>query len=156
MKVVAFSGLRDFPDIHRTRVSHEVRTWARGATELRFGGALGFDTLALNAVADLGIPCVVYVPFMLSDQPAAARAAIVESGARVVELGLPRGRGAYVRRTHRMLQDAHLLVAATDGRRTGGTHYAITYATRHQIRTHRILLGILARQTSMFREEESS
>jgi len=137
--VVAFTGIRDIDPSMQDEVEMAVLdTIDAGATELRFGGALGLDTMALEAAwrmdslrasAVRHIPRVVYVPFDVDAQPKVARDAIRECASSVVEIGLKRGlRNAYLIRNDRMIEDADLVVGFTDGRTAGGTAYTMAKA----------------------------
>lgn len=67
--IVAFTGIREIADIMADEVELAVLDEiGSGATVLRFGGALGSDTLALEAACDQDVRRIVYVPFRLRDQ----------------------------------------------------------------------------------------
>lgn len=130
--IVAFTGIRDvdprMSDVIDMAVLDEV---AAGATELRFGGAIGSDTIALEAACDHGSPRrVVYVPFRVGQQPWAARRAIEHCADEIVELDLPSGKRAFLVRNDAMIKGVQRVVAFTDGRTTGGTHYTSSRAER--------------------------
>jgi hypothetical protein len=105
---------------------------AMAPVEVRIGGAIGVDTLALRAArADLLYfvgRIVVYVPFTLKDQPVEAQIAIRECADKVVELDYPQKKWAYLRRNEKMLVGAHLCLAFTDGRQSGGTAHTMRVA----------------------------
>lgn len=104
------------------------------ATELRLGGAMGTDTVAIETVC--GDPrIVVYVPWTVREQPSAAREAIARCAQVFVELALPRNNAAFLRRNDVMLAGANRLLAFSDGRAGGGTAYTIRQAARHRIPT---------------------
>jgi hypothetical protein len=135
--IVVVSGIRDLAEPSRAIVRDTVRKQAREASQIHLGGAIGVDTIALLALEGLPVRKVVYVPFTLAHQPAAARSAIEQCADQVIELRLgdPSNRAAYLERNVRMLRDAHgvradLLLAFSDGRTTGGTHYTMSYAKR--------------------------
>ena len=102
------------------------------ATEIRFGGAIGVDTVALEACCYLRSKVwpelVVIVPYRVEDQPLAARKVIETCADEVIELDLPRiGRSA-LQRNDALLDGANRLIAFTDGRTKGGTWYTIERA----------------------------
>jgi hypothetical protein len=152
--IVTFTGIRDLASSSEQHVRAAVEAvMAEGATELRFGGALGADTVALTAADDLDVVAhlVVFVPGRVADQPAVARDAIQAFADEVVELRLPLQHGrlpawAFLRRNDAMLTGrvrpnlqlakAQLCVGFKDGREHGGTHYTLQKAAE---------LGILNR-----------
>ena len=130
--IIAITGHRDLHDssipIVERKIAHEAPT----ATEIRFGGAIGVDTVALESCCYLRQEkwpeLIVIVPYRVADQPKAARATIETCADEVVELDLPRGRQASLRRNDELLDGADRLIAFTDGRTTGGTRYTIQKA----------------------------
>lgn len=79
-EVTAVSGIRDiapdsFADVELV-LAEEV---ARGVGELRFGGALGVDSIALAAACGATAERRVFVPFTLRDQPVEAREVVAAS-----------------------------------------------------------------------------
>ena len=143
--VVAVTGIRDLDPTSIPDVELALADAMATAKEVRFGGALGVDTVALRAAARLRgarrrVPrLVVYVPFRASDQPAAARGVIALAD-EVVELRLPRSKWAYLRRNDKMLDGATRALAFTDGKRSGGTHYTAKKATDLGIPVTRVLV----------------
>ena len=128
-EILVVSGNRDLAPEYEPLVTLETLDAAAMADEIRIGGALGVDTVALKALC--GEENVsVYVPFTLADQPPAARRAIESCAADIRELRLPRSKQAYLDRNRRMLEGASRLLAFTDGRETGGTAYTINLARR--------------------------
>lgn len=130
--IVVFTGIREIDprmtDEVELAVLEEIGT---GATELRFGGALGSDTLALLAVCSVkDARKVGYVPFTVYDQPQEAREVLQSCADEVVELRLPKSKRAYLDRNLMMLEGADRLVAFTDGRTEGGTAYTIRNAEK--------------------------
>ncbi len=131
MSVTVVSGIREAHPSAEALVESVMAELCADSAELRFGGASGVDTMALQAVCDVPVERVVYVPSVLAAQPGAARKVAQRCATRVVELGLPRGAGwTYLRRNDAMLVGADRLVAFTDGRSSGGTHYTIQAAQR--------------------------
>ncbi len=132
-KITVVSGIRDvdpewIPDIELA-MAGEVAV----SREIRFGGALGVDTFALEAVCKVRrLRRVVYVPFKLRDQPRATLPAIDHCSTRVIELNLPRSKDAYLQRNRAMLKGADRLLAFWDGRHSGGTWWTIKEA--HKMR----------------------
>ena len=114
---------------------------------IRFGGALGIDTIALEIACsnDCGAVLEVVVPFLLDNQPAKAIDAVHRCQSQIVvtELRLPPSKGAYLRRNDYMLNGADLFVAFTDGRQSGGTWYTINRAEKLDIPT--LLIEVLSR-----------
>jgi adenine/guanine phosphoribosyltransferase-like PRPP-binding protein len=126
--IVAFSGIRDLlissdADVELTAIEAAI-----DADQLRFGGALGSDTVALAAVCGSEAELAVYVPFTVDKQPKEAREAIRSCADRVAELHLPWSRSAYLQRNEMMLRGADKLIAFTDGRTDGGTAWTIRKA----------------------------
>jgi hypothetical protein len=143
--ITVVSGIRDLARSSHHTVEHVVHEelQRRDLAVLRFGGALGVDTVALLAAAEArpSVALEVFVPWTISSQPVASREAIQRSGARVVELRLAdRTKAAFLRRNDSMLNGADRLLAFTDGRTTGGTHYTICGANlrRLDVRTIRV------------------
>lgn len=131
MTVVAFTGIRAIEDIMADEVELTVLDEiGSGATELRFGGALGSDTLALEAACEQDVRRVVYVPFLLRDQPREAREVAADCADEIIELRLRKGqRGAYFQRNRALIDGADRVVGFWDGRR-GGTEYTLQTAQR--------------------------
>jgi hypothetical protein len=136
--IVTFTAIREIsPDMVEEVEMAVLDVIAAGATALRFGGASGGDTMALEAAcrvrdAERAIT-TVFVPFRVYDQPKDARAAIELYADEVVEMNLRPGKSAYLTRNRRMVDGSHLVVALTDGRLTGGTAYTIGYAQKKEI-----------------------
>lgn len=105
-------------------------------TEIRFGGAIGSDTVALEAIGEAECDLVAVVPFRLADQPRDAQRVMTEFADRIVELELPRAAASYLRRNDVLLLGggiveggrADRLLAFTDGRTTGGSAYTVKKA----------------------------
>lgn len=136
--LVTITGIRDLHPASEPDVELAIaEVFAMGATELRFGGALGADTVALVAAAHLrpaGASLVVFVPCTLAHQPAEARRAIEKCADSVIELRLPPQPWAYLRRNDAMLKGAvDYLLAFTDGRSAGGTAYTMEAAEKLKI-----------------------
>lgn len=135
--IVAVSGIRDVGEAWVPVVEEAARRTADlvvqsfGRREMRFGGAIGVDTIALQAVGLVeGLSRVVYVPFTVGDQPRAARRAIDLWATTVVELELRRQKRSYLKRNLAMLDGADRLLAFSDGRTTGGTAFTVDQAKR--------------------------
>lgn len=131
--VVAVSGIRDLSPEQYVDVELEMaEVLAVGPDEVRFGGALGSDTIALVTACDLReveTALTVIVPGTLDQQPVEARKVAKKCADRVIELGASRlDAPAFYRRNDALLQGADVLVAFTDGRTTGGTAYTIRKA----------------------------
>lgn len=136
-KVTVVSGIRDLAKSSHHVVELATLGAASQADELRIGGALGVDTVALEAACDTNVRKAVYVPFTVAKQPKAARAAIERCADEIValKLGSPRNKGAYLQRNYIMLAGAQRLVAFTDGRETGGTAATIRKAKELGVET---------------------
>ena len=130
--IIAISGHRDLHDSSIPIVERTIALEAPRATEIRFGGAIGVDTVALEACCflrqEVWPELVVIVPYRVADQPRTARAVIETCADEVIELDLLRGRQASLRRNDELLDGANKLIAFTDGRTTGGTFYTIQKA----------------------------
>lgn len=140
-RIVAFTGIREIDPSQAQEVEAAVLdVIAQRPSELRFGGALGADTLALKAAANLefvssvridnapDIERVVFVPFTVAAQPNEAQQAIRAYASRIVEMKLSAGKSAYLVRNTAMITGADLVVAFTDGRVVGGTWYTMRRA----------------------------
>lgn len=92
--------------------------------ELRFGGARGTDTVALNIAATLPHDVLhVIVPARVANQPAEARTIIRRSATRITELGLnPASPASYFQRNMAMLDGADGLLVFWDGKSRGTQH----------------------------------
>jgi len=136
--LVTITGIRDLHPASEPDVELAIADlFAMEVTAIRFGGALGVDTLALTAAGRLRpqhVMLTVFVPCTLEHQPAEARRAIEKYADAVVELHLPPKPWAYLRRNDAML-DGHvdLVVAFTDGREEGGTWYTMEAARKRKI-----------------------
>jgi len=160
--VVVITGIRELHPNSRHLVAERVQAVCGETSVMVFGGALGVDTEALIAAGEYnphGPPQrVVVVPFTLKHQPNEAQKAIRYFAHVVRELGLPQGRSAYLQRNDVMLEraaavnqarknDQHsLLLAFTDGRKTGGTAYTIKEAKKLGIRTVIVTVGGTGRE----------
>lgn len=134
MTVVAISGIRDIAPEWTPRVELSVMGEASFASEIRFGGAIGVDTVALQSLGRVpNLRREVYVPFTVAEQPRAARRAIDSYATSVHELNLARSRRAYLDRNCAMLEGADRLLAFSDGRTKGGTYFTIQEAKRRSI-----------------------
>lgn len=147
--ITVVSGIRELdpgsiPDVELALAEELAQP---GLTEVRLGGALGVDTVAL-AAACFGPPhvrVVVVVPFTLDKQPALARQQVQACRTvGVLELRLPAGKSAYLRRNDKMLEGAQRLLAFTDGRTSGGTAYTIDRARRLGLEVDVVPVGSVA------------
>jgi len=133
--IVAFTGHRALPPGARERIAAGLaEVLSRSPVELRFGGAPGADTVALELAAAArgpGTAITVLAPSTARDLPATARRAALAHADRIVELGFPFGaRWSYLRRNDALLDGADLLLAFWDGRERGGTWYTVARARR--------------------------
>lgn len=143
--IVAVTGIRDLAVESHIVVGEAVAELVTmGATEWRFGGAIGADTTALLVALDHeGLNTRVFVPGLLVEQPAEAQRA-ARRASEVIELGMRLGTPAYMRR-NRLLVDgeaygprADRVLGLTDGRRTGGTAYTMGYARKLGVPVHEV------------------
>ena len=131
--VTAVTGIRDLSSGSEPDVWNAMADEVHGGTSvIRFGGAIGVDTIALLA-ADMfrgsRTKLTVVVPSALDDQPEDAVEAALAAADEVVELGLERGTArSNLRRNDELLRGADRLIAFTDGRDQGGTSYTIDRA----------------------------
>jgi hypothetical protein len=142
-RVLAVSGIRNLSPASYQEVIAAVRRLAPGFEEVRFGGALGSDTVALVAAGGL-VPkphLVVIVPCTASYQPAEARAAIRRYADEVRELGLPQARESYLERNLALIEGATRLLAFSDGRTRGGTAYTMRHAGERGLPIELVLVG---------------
>ena len=151
--ITAISGIRDLHPDSMSVVRKAVTALVLHVPEssphhtLHFGGALGVDSVALQAAFDCHddapVPTLLYVfvPFTLARQPRAAREVIERCAAMVIALDLPGSASwAYLRRNDRMLAGADRLGAFTDGRLKGGTYYTMRKAHELGVPTERHLV----------------
>lgn len=142
--IVTYSGIRDLSSDSESVVYEQVLADIVVATEMRFGGALGVDTFALEAafMFNHDTKLRVFVPRKVSDQPRVARDAIRRYADEVVELGQPLTSFAYLERNATMLLGrdrvsfgavSHRLVAFKDHRQEGGTAETIRLAETYGI-----------------------
>ncbi len=145
-KVVAvFTGHRDILSDDIKHIESATDAMCERADEFVFGGAIGGDTIALNALTHrvvLGkrIPKpIIIVPDTIDQQPVSARQAIMNAvnvaGGELIELRLGYNADALRRRNHAMidrvdLHDHGYLVAYWSGRFRSGTYSAISYAKK--------------------------
>ena len=128
--ITVVTGIRDLSPESYPDVEMAVVEEVADASEVRFGGAIGSDTVALAAACDAD-PFVMlraFVPWTLADQPSRAREVLQLCARDIVELRLPRKRWAPIRRNERMLAGADRVLAFTDGRTKGGTASTIRKA----------------------------
>lgn len=151
--IVVISGIRDLAPQSHADVEIAVADAVVDADEMRFGGALGVDTVALVAAreaADVETALRVFVPGLLAAQPRTAIQAIKACADEVVELGMRPTRDSYLRRNDAMLKGASRLWAFTDGRTTGGTAYTIerALATGVKVETVQVAASTKAARTN--------
>lgn len=105
---------------------------------IMFGGALGADTVALQAALELDIPnkprLIVVVPDKLTSQPKQTQL-ISEQADQVIELGIPISSGdhfqAYQVRNEYMVDNSDYVVAFWNKIQSGGTYNCIRYALKN-------------------------
>lgn len=131
--ITVVTGIRELAPASFVDVEMTVLDELYYADELRFGGALGVDDVALATALEYRVGHMprlrVFVPFTWRDQPAACQPTIRRAD-EVVELRLPKSKAAYLRRNDAMLQGANRVLAFTDGRQTGGTWYTVQRAAQ--------------------------
>lgn len=137
--ITVVSGIRDLYADSCSIVERAIADEVARADEIRFGGALGSDSVALSAALQArpvgGVRPVlrVFVPAQLADLPELARKIALRCADEVVELGYPPGeKWTYLRRNDRMLDGADRLLTFTDGRSEGVTAYTIKGARRRR------------------------
>jgi hypothetical protein len=138
-QVTAITGIRDLssasePDVWNA-IADEIHS---GVACMRFGGAEGTDTLALEAACHFRgqrrLSLDVYVPALLGDQSRKAVRVIRKCADEVYELdGEPDSKRSFLRRNDAMIEGADRLLAFTDGRDTGGTSYTIEQALENEL-----------------------
>jgi len=138
--VIAFTGIRDVDKASEAIIEVAAQSVAL-TQELRFGGARGSDSIALEAVCNAPARKVVYVPNRLADQPKAARRVIERCATHVVELRLGRHKRTYLQRNDAMIDGADRVIAFTDGRRHGGTFYTMRSAAQSGIPVSAVCVG---------------
>lgn len=139
---VSFSGhrkLQDNPNQVFSRLLSEIRScYASGYRLFYTGGAIGFDTLAAEAVLSEKRNCpdivlVVAVPFngqdALFSQSAKQRyKRILEEADAAIILSESYSSKCYLRRNDFMLLHSSVLIAYWDGISCGGTSYTVRKA----------------------------
>lgn len=134
--MVAVTGIRDLHPDSGPLVRRVITALAQSCEEMRFGGARGVDTLALQAAHATGGNCrlVVVVPGRLHEQPSCARDAAERYAHHIVELRQRLCRDAFLRRNVRLVEGVDLLAAFPDQQGRGGTGHAMREAQRRRIR----------------------
>jgi len=141
--IVAVSGIRDLAAASFVDVETAVIKEATQADTMRFGGAIGVDTVALAALCNVSIHKTVIVPYRLDDQPHEAAVVVRRCANETLEMNLPRSRSAYLRRNDALLKGADRLLAFSDGRQTGGTSYTIRKAKA--LGLHVVVVAVLGK-----------
>lgn len=103
------------------------RTWL-------VGGACGIDAWALEWLHERGEKCLAVVPFTVARQPRSVQAAL-QLAAERIELGLPDGKQAYIRRNFYMVEHAAVVAGFWSGK-PGGTLATIRYAEQRGREVH--------------------
>lgn len=132
--IIAVTGIRELDEASMLDVELATIDAAIASTQMRFGGADGSDTVALES-AHGRTRCEVIVPACVVNQPAQAREAIRAYADAVVELkhpSFPRPE-AYYARNRRLVDGADRLLAFTDGQMRGGTYWTIRYAVSRNV-----------------------
>jgi hypothetical protein len=132
--IIAVTGIRELNALSALDVQLATLDAASVSQEMRFGGADGSDTAALDAACGL-IRCRVIVPARVADQPTHARSVIRDCADVVEELlhpTFPRAE-AYYARNRRLVDGANRLLAFTDGQMRGGTYWTIRYAISRSV-----------------------
>jgi phosphoribosylpyrophosphate synthetase len=137
--IVAITGIRDLAPESESWVwaTMEDLVTDPKVKEIRFGGARGSDTIALNAAGNARTgdrpKLVVMVPGKVEHQPPYARDVVRTWADEVKELGLNlKLPSSYIIRNRRLVDGADVLVAFWDGEK-GGTSYTIDYATQRGV-----------------------
>lgn len=133
--IITITGIRAVaPESRKTIENYIAELVAQGATLMRFGGAMGVDTMALVAASRHNVRREVILPSGLSDAPHEARQAIIAHADDVHLMRLPAGsRSSYLARNRALVEGVRdeprtdRVVGFTDGRK-GGTAYTIEYA----------------------------
>lgn len=124
---IVITGSRDITrSAGRGEFARRLPDWlGRGRTWL-VGGARGIDAWAMEWLLEQGETCCAVVPFTAARQPDSVQA-ILRRATRLVELRLPAGKQAYIRRNYYMVEHATVVVGFWSGR-PGGTLATIRYA----------------------------
>jgi len=114
MKKLAFTG-------HRNKLANpddlRIATYKYRGYEWVHGGAKGFDTQVDNLAKELGVKVTVIRPDYENNPPKIAP----------------------LLRNHDIVKGAKLLIALYDGRKGGGTLYAINFAKKSGVPVHIII-----------------
>ena len=108
-------------ETHLTQRTAKQKTWF-------IGGARGLDTWALEWLLNLGEFCWAVVPFTAAEQPRAVRTVLTKA-TKVIELRLPKSKGAYIQRNHYMVDRSSMVIGFWSGKK-GGTTATLEYAIK--------------------------
>jgi len=127
--IIAVTGIRDIAEVSAPDVLLATIDAAVASKEMLFGGAKGADTQALDAACGI-TRCRVILPAFLSSQPLEARTVIRDCADVIEELAHPAfpKAEAYYARNRALVDGADRLLAFTDGKTSGGTHWTMQYA----------------------------
>lgn len=146
MSVVSITGSREF-DIRESRLIHAAIAEIVSnpfVREIRFGGALGVDTLALReAIRYTRRPrLVVVVPGMIWQQPGYA-AGMARAADEIVELGLPYSDSNRYRKHNQHLVDAaDMLWVFWNGDECSGPAMTMRMAKKKGIPVNVVRIGV--------------
>lgn len=132
---IVVTGSRDITrTAGRREFARRLAPWlGRGRTWL-VGGARGIDAWALEWLHERGEKCLAVVPFTIARQPVSVQVALGLAAERI-ELNLPDGKPAYIRRNYYMVEHAAVVVGFWSGR-PGGTISTIRYAEKRGREVH--------------------
>jgi hypothetical protein len=137
--IIAVTGSRVVSNLGRELIYRTMLEISKDASvkEIRFGGAEGADTIALQAALDYRSEAklVVLLPNRLEDQPVETRS-ITSQADEVIELGrhITSGDGfaSYHLRNDDLISPANLVLAFWNGKDASGTLSVIIKAGRAQ------------------------
>ncbi len=145
MRTCCFTGHRNLPqnqiDEVKSALTNEViKLIDKGVIYYGAGGAIGFDTLAAQTIIELRedypqIKLILIIPCRnQSDKWSQEDKRIYEDikskADKVVYLSEKYENGCMLKRNRHMVNHSNFVIAAWDGRKSGGTYYTINYAKK--------------------------
>lgn len=129
------TGSRDITrSAARREFARRLAAWLGQGRVWLVGGARGLDAWALEWLVERNETCCAVVPFTVARQPAGVQE-ILRRATRQIELGLPEGKQAYIRRNYYMVEHAAVVVGFWSGK-PGGTLATIRYAEKRGREVH--------------------
>ena len=132
---IVITGSRDITrPAGRREFARRLAAWPGQGRTWLVGGARGIDAWALEWLHERGERCLAVLPFTTARQPRSVQAAL-QLAAEWIELNLPDGKQAYIRRNYYMVEHAAVVVGFWSGK-PGGTLATIRYAKQRGREVH--------------------